>query len=522
MQPRSPRFRRGTWWNCVGRACAALALAGAAVAAGSHYGLVELEPGALGVTLQGPGVSGTVPENCIPRCLKDKAGPDAQALCERLCDALVVAGQQQHQQQPQQTGRTPPPSPVLIPPRPPPQQQASQQQQQQQQASQQQPTQQPLQQQQPSQPQQQQPPQQQQQQPSQQPSQHPTQQPSPLPRQQPPPQSSQNQLTLPVDPTGGGQGTLEPCLRPAGKGLGRPRPFQCADALADVEKMVLAKAPSRKPVKIATLTIASGYNEAMSHIRRNRDEYARLHGYTSVLIVSEGKGKAANVSDNLLKLPSDWDSKGFPWGKMRALEAVFDQLPDITHVFWLDADIVLTNLRVGLEWLALLDFSFVTCGDENGINTGAFMMRNDAFSRNLLRRTWGLYPSFASHPWFEQGAMIGVIMSKLSVSGDTGMPWQAEANLAKQAFKDATMTADTPACIARLIARLPPSSKDSVLLVPQCLFGRRPDTWATGSFAVHFAGRPNKDKATLFLQYESQVLRDDSLVKTVALPPARI
>ncbi len=49
-------------------------------------------------------------------------------------------------------------------------------------------------------------------------------------------------------------------------------------------------------------------------------------------------------------------------------------------------DIVLTNLRVGLEWLALLDFSFVTCGDENGINTGAFMMRNDAFSARRCRR----------------------------------------------------------------------------------------------------------------------------------------
>jgi hypothetical protein len=225
------------------------------------------------------------------------------------------------------------------------------------------------------------------------------------------------------------------------------------------------------------------------------------------------------VSDDLLKLPSDWDSKGFPWGKMKAIEALFEQLPDITHAFWLDADIVLTNLRVGLEWLALLDYSFVTCGDENGINTGAFLMRNDAFSRNLLRRTWGLYPSFASHPWFEQGAMIGIIMSNLSATGPTGMSSADEANLALDAFHAATMMADTPACIARLNAKLSPSSKNFALLVPQCLFGRRADTWAPGSFAVHFAGSTREDKVRLFLEYVGKVLRDDSLVKTVALPP---
>jgi hypothetical protein len=93
----------------------------------------------------------------------------------------------------------------------------------------------------------------------------------------------------------------------------------------------------------------------LPHIRSNRDEYARIHGYMSVLIVSEGQGQAVTASDNLLKLPSDWDSKGFPWGKIKAIEALFEQLPDITHAFWLDADIVLTNLRVGLEWIALLD-----------------------------------------------------------------------------------------------------------------------------------------------------------------------
>jgi hypothetical protein len=288
-----------------------------------------------------------------------------------------------------------------------------------------------------------------------------------------------------------------------------------------VVKSVVAKAPSRKPVKIAVVTIASGYSAAMSGIRSNRDEYARIHGYTSVLIVSQGQGQAATVSDDLLKLPSDWDSKGFPWGKMKAIEALFEQLPDITHAFWLDADIVLTNLRVGLEWLALLDYSFVTCGDENGINTGAFLMRNDAFSRNLLRRTWGLYPSFASNLWFEQGAMIGIIMSNLSATGPTGMSSADEANLALDAFHAATMMADTPACIARLNAKLSPSSKNFALLVPQCLFGRRADTWAPGSFAVHFAGSTREDKVRLFLEYVGKVLRDDSLVKTVALPPAR-
>ena len=331
--------------------------------------------------------------------------------------------------------------------------------------------------------------------------------------------SSPSQITLPVDPVGGKEET--PCGSTRQIGVGGQRPFRCADALAEVEKEALAKAPSRKPVKIAVVTIASGYNAAMPAIRSNRNEYTRIHGYTSLLIVSEGQGQAANVGDVLLKLPSDWDSKGFPWGKMKAIEALFEQLPDITHAFWLDADIVLTNLRVGLEWLALLDYSFVTCGDENGINTGAFLMRNDAFSLNLLRRTWGLYPSFASHPWYEQGAMIGVIMSNLSATGPTGMSSADEANLALRAFHAATMMADTPACVARLNAKLSPSSKNFVLLVPQCLFGRRPNTWATGSFAVHFAGIPRESKVRMFLKYESMVLRDDSLVKTVALPPAR-
>ena len=334
------------------------------------------------------------------------------------------------------------------------------------------------------------------------------------------PSSSLRQITLPMDPAGGNE--EYPCgsTRPRGGNIGRP--FRCADALADVEKTALAKAPSRKPVNIAVMTIASGYGDAKTAIQRNRDEYVSIHGYKLVLIVSDGQGYMANVSDNLLKLSSDWDSRGFPWGKVKAIEILFDQMPDITHVFWLDADIVLTNLRVGLEWLALLDYSFVACGDENGINTGAFMMRNDAFSRNLLRRTYVLYPSFANHPWFEQGAMIGVVMSKLAATDSSDMSSVDEANLALQAFHAATKMADTPACIDRLNAELPTSSKEFVLLVPQCLFGRRADTWAKGSFAVHFAGLSREEKVRLFIEYETKVLRDNSLVNTVALPENHI
>jgi hypothetical protein len=135
------------------------------------------------------------------------------------------------------------------------------------------------------------------------------------------------------------------------------------------------------------------------------------------------------------------------------------------------------------------------------------MMRNDAFSRNLLRRTRGVYP-----------AMI-VIMSKLAAMDSTDMSSVDEANLALQALNAATKMADTPACIARLNAELPPSSRELVLLVPQCLFGCRAGTWATGSFAVHFAGLSRDEIVRFFIAYESKVLRDDSLVKTVALPP---
>ncbi len=296
------------------------------------------------------------------------------------------------------------------------------------------------------------------------------------------------------------------------------RPFKCREALAAVERIALARSSAPRSSSIAIVTVASGYGRATASIARNRNEYAKLHSYTAVLVESEGQGRQAVVSGATLRLADDWDSLGFAWGKLRVVEAVFEQMPHITHVFWIDADMVLTNLRVGLEWIALLGFSFVACADENGINTGAFMARNDAFSRNLLRRAWGLAPYFAAEPYFEQGALIGVAMSELSSLGSTGMSAVEQGRVAVQAFHDSSVLGDTPACARQLNRLTPVSSRGKVWWLPQCIFGSRLDSWTPGAFLVHFAGLDLEHKIRLFVEFERKVLRDLSLVKTVQLP----
>ncbi|RDI53252.1 galactosyl transferase GMA12/MNN10 family protein [Nocardia mexicana] len=90
------------------------------------------------------------------------------------------------------------------------------------------------------------------------------------------------------------------------------------------------------------------------------------------------------------------------WSKITAVQR---HLADHDWLFWTDADAAITNFDVDLRELCD-DYDLIVTHDELGLNTGSFLIRNNAEARELLRRTW---IQDVSDLFYEQTAMARAI-----------------------------------------------------------------------------------------------------------------
>ncbi|CAE7255507.1 unnamed protein product [Symbiodinium natans] len=105
------------------------------------------------------------------------------------------------------------------------------------------------------------------------------------------------------------------------------------------------------------------------------------------------------------------------WGKVRLLQQVLEEEPNVDWWLWFDCDTFFMNMSVTVDSLLYryasapggLDASIHLLAAEDAamLNTGAFLLRRSDWSRSFLRRVWGKQDSiWISHPWWENAAMI--------------------------------------------------------------------------------------------------------------------
>eukprot|EP00435_Cladocopium_sp_Y103_P000567 s3160_g1.t1 len=179
----------------------------------------------------------------------------------------------------------------------------------------------------------------------------------------------------------------------------------------------LAKMQSRPPVEvphsfrdpnlaigIASVCAYPAENPLPRYAASNHRAYALRHGYRYRL-------ETQQVSPE--RPPA--------WGKVRLLQRLLEEEPDVDWWLWFDCDTFFMNMTVTLESILQRygggdsNVHFLAAEDAAMLNTGAFLLRRSIWSRDFLRRVWGTQDSvWIKHPWWENAAIIWDLLRGLS------------------------------------------------------------------------------------------------------------
>lgn len=216
-------------------------------------------------------------------------------------------------------------------------------------------------------------------------------------------------------------------------------------------------------------------------------------------------------------------SRPIAWSKLVALEHLF-KTEDFDYLFYLDMDTVIMNPDVALESfidVSARQFDVIITEDMNGLNTGAFIMRNTPWTLWFLRTAW------------EQTQLIdrkGTRGSSYSSSGNSNSSNSTSSTASPQylfrweqrAFHYMTNSvqwqqAKLPVYpgdyreIRRHFYTLPQCAFNSYILHPLDVHAVREESqYAPGDFLIHFAGKRGAYKRELMRYYLDQALRADS------------
>jgi hypothetical protein len=96
-------------------------------------------------------------------------------------------------------------------------------------------------------------------------------------------------------------------------------------------------------------------------------------------------------------------TRPIPWTKVLIMLQIMED-PEVEWVFWTDADSLIMNPKIELTQFINNDYDMITASDENGINTGQFLMKNCEWSKNFLHRIYAM-TEYIHDCWWEQRAI---------------------------------------------------------------------------------------------------------------------
>ena len=141
-------------------------------------------------------------------------------------------------------------------------------------------------------------------------------------------------------------------------------------------------------MKILILTLADEPYWPIARISNpNKAAYAARHGYDF----------RAYSHSNDTRRPTSWSK----------LQLVANALEEYDWVFWTDADSLIMNSEMPLEYIIDKYADMIAAADENGLNTGQFLASPRAF--DILIQADVKDEEFMHHPWWEQAAIHAVL-----------------------------------------------------------------------------------------------------------------
>jgi hypothetical protein len=75
------------------------------------------------------------------------------------------------------------------------------------------------------------------------------------------------------------------------------------------------------------------------------------------------------------------------------------------YFMWIDADALIYNMNFNLESILSTNKNFYVSKDLNNFNLGVFIIKNNEFSLNLLKKIYSM-TEYDHHIWWEQAAFI--------------------------------------------------------------------------------------------------------------------
>ena len=218
--------------------------------------------------------------------------------------------------------------------------------------------------------------------------------------------------------------------------------------------------------KIAVLVILIGdaeYKDLFSMCLESIKSYCILNGYE---FISYDKKYYEDM-------PPAWSRIGY-------LKQIFNQRNDITHVLYLDADVIITNNKFKIEQLIeLLENKskniLFTIDSENNLNDGIGIYKNDRSTIKILDVVEN-YKEYKDHPQWENAAFMRAVV-------------------------------DNHYCNARILRVCNPRVMNSYIK------GRC--RWQFGDFIIHFAGINKEDRAILIPAFYNFIKQVDKYVPSV-------
>jgi len=272
------------------------------------------------------------------------------------------------------------------------------------------------------------------------------------------------------------------------------------------------------PQSVAVLTVFGGSNglALKKYVSGNRKTFTDWHGYTYIEIASQKQGSKPQVSVNRLVLGRDWDERNFQWGKLSVIWNIFEQLDEIEYIFLLDADMVLTNLAVSLNFLIAQNRDLIVGGDQNGINTGIMLLRRSPWTTKLLQCAFRRWPvPFPNWPG-EQGS----ISACLEIDQDI-IESKTPSDISEIVVRNIVSHREQHDVDVH-VRRLPSQTQEHVLFLPKCILNHDLRSHKSGAFSAHFAGSSPRDKARYAWNFVKFKVRTDELLtlrrKSVLLP----
>lgn len=214
------------------------------------------------------------------------------------------------------------------------------------------------------------------------------------------------------------------------------------------------------------IVLATMHNDYYANIApitndNNKIPYCKLHGY-------ELAAKTDGWGDNIY------------FDKIQYLIDIFENNHDVTWIWWLDCDALITNFTKKIEDIIDNNYHIIISTDVNGINCGSFFIKNSKESLDWLKMILSWKESYKFKKW-DNPEQYPMIMTYIKYRDIIKLLPQREINSYFYGLYHGVSNVDMLHTIGE---------------------------WSAGDWVLHLPGTPNPLRIEVFQKMQSSIIRE--------------